>query len=40
VLRDLRRLKPSASKGVYIRRVTLSTTMGPGVQVDLSSLPE
>lgn len=40
VLRDLRRLKPSASKGIYIRRVTLSTTMGPGVQVDLSSLPE
>jgi large subunit ribosomal protein L1 len=40
VLRDIRRLKPATSKGIYIRRVTLSTTMGPGVPVDLSSLPE
>ena len=40
VLRDLRRLKPATSKGQYIRRVTLSTTMGPGVPVDVSSLPE
>lgn len=40
VLRDIRRLKPATSKGVYIRKVTLSTTMGPGLMVDLSSLPE
>ena len=40
VLRDLRRLKPSSSKGQYIRRVTLSTTMGPGLVVDVASLPE
>ena len=40
VLRDLRRLKPTTSKGVFIRKVTLSSTMGPGVPVDLSSLPE
>ena len=40
VLRDIRRLKPTTSKGVYIRKVTLSSTMGPGVPVDLSSLPE
>ena len=40
VLRDLRRAKPSTSKGIYIKKVTLSTTMGPGVPVDLSSLPE
>lgn len=40
VLRDLRRLKPATSKGQYIRRLTLSTTMGPGVAVDLASLPE
>lgn len=40
VLRDVRRLKPTTSKGVYIRKVTLSSTMGPGVPVDLSSLPE
>jgi large subunit ribosomal protein L1 len=28
------RLKPSSSKGRYLRKVTVSTTMGPGVQVD------
>ena len=40
VLRDVRRAKPATSKGVYIRKVTLSTTMGPGVPVDLATLPE
>ena len=40
VLRDIRRQKPATSKGVFIRKVVLSTTMGPGVPVDLSSLPE
>lgn len=40
VMRDLRKAKPSSSKGVYIREVTLSTTMGPGVAVELGSLPE
>ena len=27
-------LKPSASKGIYLRSVTVSTTMGPGVKID------
>ena len=27
-------LKPSTSKGIYLRSVTLSTTMGPGVKID------
>lgn len=40
VLRDVRRLKPSNSKGIFIKKVTLSTTMGPGVLVDVSTLPE
>lgn len=40
VVRDLRRAKPSSSKGVYIKKVTLSTTQGPGVRVDVSTLPE
>ncbi len=35
----LHRAKPAAAKGQYFRRVTLSTTMGPGVRVDRSSLP-
>ncbi len=33
-LEEVLRLKPSSSKGRYLRRVTLSTTMGPGIQVD------
>ncbi|MGH8445351.1 MAG: 50S ribosomal protein L1 [Solimonas sp.] len=40
VVRDVRKAKPSSSKGVYIKKVTLSSTMGPGVRVDLGSLPE
>lgn len=38
LLADLKRLKPSSSKGVYVKRVTLSITMGPGLQIDLASL--
>ncbi|MDH0293333.1 50S ribosomal protein L1 [Pseudomonas sp. GD04087] len=38
LLSDLKRLKPSSSKGVYVQRVTLSTTMGPGLQIDQASL--
>lgn len=38
LLADLKKAKPSTSKGVYIKRVTLSTTMGPGVQIDQASL--
>ncbi len=34
---DIRRLKPSTSKGVFIRRVVISSTMGPGVIVDLGA---
>lgn len=38
LLSDLKRLKPSTSKGVYVKRVTLSTTMGPGLIIDQASL--
>lgn len=38
VMADLKRAKPAAAKGVYFRKVTLSTTMGPGVAIDHSSL--
>lgn len=38
LLADLLKLKPSTSKGVYVRRVTVSSTMGPGLQVDPSTL--
>jgi large subunit ribosomal protein L1 len=30
------RSKPSASKGVYIRNVSVSSTMGPGVRIDIT----
>jgi large subunit ribosomal protein L1 len=33
-LEEVLRLKPASSKGRYIKKVTVSTTMGPGVQVD------
>ncbi|MCB0905852.1 MAG: 50S ribosomal protein L1, partial [Nocardioidaceae bacterium] len=33
-LEEVLRLKPSASKGRYVKKVTFSTTMGPGIQVD------
>ena len=38
VMADLKKAKPAAAKGIYFRKVTLSTTMGPGVAIDQSSL--
>ena len=35
---DLKKLKPSSSKGVYLKKITLSSTMGPGLTVDISTL--
>ena len=39
LINDLVKAKPSAAKGVYIEKVSVSTTMGPGVTVDKTSLP-
>ena len=33
-LEEVLRLKPASSKGRYLKKVTVSTTMGPGIQVD------
>jgi large subunit ribosomal protein L1 len=38
LIADLTKAKPSSSKGVYMKKVTLSTTMGPGLAVDQASL--
>ena len=35
---DLKRLKPSTSKGIYLKKMTLSTTMGPGLAIDHAAL--
>jgi large subunit ribosomal protein L1 len=39
LLQDLAKHKPAASKGIYLKRVSVSSTMGPGVPVEQSSLP-
>ncbi len=38
LLNDLRRVKPSSSKGIYIKKIVLSSTMGPGLTIDQASL--
>ena len=38
LLSDLKKLKPASSKGQYIQKVTLSSTMGPGLTVEYASL--
>jgi large subunit ribosomal protein L1 len=38
LLVDLRKLKPSSAKGIYMKKITLSTTMGPGLIVDQASI--
>lgn len=38
LLQDLQKAKPASSKGIYLKRVSVSSTMGPGVPVEQSSL--
>jgi large subunit ribosomal protein L1 len=38
LLADLRKAKPSAAKGTYVKKLTVSSTMGPGVSVDQASI--
>jgi len=38
LLADLRKAKPASAKGIYLKKITLSTTMGPGVTIDQASL--
>jgi large subunit ribosomal protein L1 len=38
LIHDLQKAKPASSKGVYLKRIAVSSTMGPGVVVDQNSL--
>lgn len=38
LLADLKKVKPSSAKGIYLKKITLSTTMGPGFSIDQASL--
>jgi large subunit ribosomal protein L1 len=40
LLSDLRKAKPTAAKGVYIKKITLSSTMGPGLWIEQGSIKE
>lgn len=37
---SLIKMKPSSSKGIYLRKVTVSNTMGPGINIDINNLRE
>lgn len=38
LIAELKKVKPASAKGIYLKKVTLSTTMGPGLNIDQSSL--
>jgi large subunit ribosomal protein L1 len=38
LMADLRKAKPASSKGVYVKKISLSTTMGPGITIDQVSV--
>lgn len=38
LISDLKKAKPAAAKGVYLKKISLSTTMGPGLAIDSSSI--
>lgn len=38
LLNELKKLKPASAKGIYMKKITVSSTMGPGLAVDLGSL--
>jgi large subunit ribosomal protein L1 len=39
LLADLKKAKPTSSKGVYFKKISLSTTMGPGLTIDIATIP-
>ncbi|HHF7346724.1 TPA: 50S ribosomal protein L1 [Legionella feeleii] len=39
LMADLRKAKPASSKGVYFKKISFSTTMGPGLPIDIATIP-
>ncbi len=40
IMNDLKKAKPSSAKGIYFEKISISSTMGPGLLVDLTSIAE
>jgi large subunit ribosomal protein L1 len=40
LIADLKKAKPSSAKGIYLKKITLSSTMGPGLSIDKASIGE
>jgi large subunit ribosomal protein L1 len=38
LIADLKKIKPTAAKGIYLKRITVSSTMGPGLPIDQASI--
>lgn len=38
LIADLKKAKPASAKGIYLKKISLSTTMGPGLAIDLASI--
>jgi len=39
-LETIMRLKPTSSKGTYLKTITISTTMGPGIKIDTATIKD